>query len=354
MVELSGVHEDVIPSHIHAIADQADVRVFLNERCINLRGSIFDAMGMENVSLEPVSIEGHADWARFGQTVDDFEPDLLLVNTLQRDSVAKFAAARGVPILGVVHNLRLFGQSPECQALLDAGMLYPILLAPHVGSQFNIVTKGMQIDRICVIESVLRGAQWAEAGGRSLVVPCGVDLRNRAYPELLVALSGPSGEMLRQAGLDVAILGGGRDRADLEAQVRDAGLSDIVRFAPLNKHGFVAHDIYLQEIAAARALLPVLKHDHVPYRLFKITSALQTAVGHGLPVVVDRWSDLVYRMPAIVSDAPISEQISALVAMDELDLTEQRDAMRRYCDAVLARNRQDMARLIARAMSDFQ
>lgn len=350
---MNGVHEEIVPSLIHAVGDGALVDVFVNARCRDKRGDIFAHSPNFGARIRYVPIEGSQDWTDLAATLDAGSYDLLVFSTLQTDSFANFARARGKPILGVVHNLRMFQQSDPCKGLLDDGILMPLTLAPHVAMAFHAATGGAHIDRIGVVEPVVwqDGAAAASSDGRRHVaIPGGVQFRNRAFEELVTTLAGGLAADLARADIALQVLGGGADRAALERMVTDRDLGEVITFAARGESEMVEYDTYLAALRQAWALYPLLPVHALPYRQFKITSAIPTALGFGLPFVLDRWTHQVYRSPAIVAGATVADHLRALLDLDAASHGEHRAEIAAYVKAATARNRAEIARIIDRIL----
>ncbi|WP_224814989.1 hypothetical protein [Hasllibacter sp. MH4015] len=346
ILQTGGVHEEIVPSLIEAIGPDARVAVWLNAKCRATRGDIFAEIPGLGAQVHDVRLEGQADWDALAREVHAFAPEIILVATFQRQGVAEFVAQFGKPVLGVIHNVPMALKSPLIATMIADGRCRPLTLAPHVAAHFHRSTKGAYIDRVGVVEPVHWGSPAQAQGRRLIAIPGGVNATNRDFDGLMAALADGLADDLAARDMALAILGGGPDRARLEAEVGRAGWQDIVRFAPLGPNGRVLYDAYLGTLRRAWALLPLIPLSKADYREFKITSAIPTAIGFGLPLPLDRWTSAVYRCPHIPALPDAAGSLRALVNLTETSHGALSDDIARSRQAALTRNRAEMARLL--------
>lgn len=354
IVELTGVHEEIIPSLVDALPEGVRAEVFINSRCRDLRGDLFAELAGLDATVTYVDILSAADWIALGARIDGGGHDALIPSTFQIEGVALWARARRTPVIGVVHNPLLFQQSDCCRAMLAEDALDVVVLASHVAAKFDAMTGGRSMDRVAVIEPVFwgeRGPQAEPDGFRRVVVPGGVNFAARDFTGLIEALTPARQAAMRARNLSLQVIGGGKDRAALEAMVAEGGLGDVLTLLPLSESGRVPYGPYVRALDAAWAIYPLLPLGWPPYRDHKITSAIPTAVGFGLPVVLDRWTERTYRVPALVGDASIGAALDALIALDPEARGAVMAEVAAYRRSARARNRQEMARVLDRAMA---
>ena len=349
IIQTDGVHEEIISSLIHALGAGWEVAVYINQRCRDTRGDIFAQMPEVSAKIYYVAIENRPDWEALQNTIRAFAPDLVISSTFQRDGAAAFMDSFGVPVLGVVHNVAMARAAPFVSEMLDTGRAQALVLAPHVAAALNRATDGTMMDRIGVIEPVYWGADLAQANDkRRIAVPGGVNAANRDFPSLINALSDPTrARAMADAGVVIEVLGGGPDRATIADEVAKRGLDPLITFAPLGPNGRVHYDAYFKALRQSWAILPLIPLEKADYRLFKITSAVPTSVGFGLPIVLDRWTASVYRNPALPAAGPVAASLDALCDMDSAHHGALTHDIRVYRDAALTRNRDEMARMVA-------
>jgi len=350
IVEITGVHEEVIPSLVDALPEGTKVEIFVNERCRAVRGDLFHELKGLNAKVIYVDIVTAGDWTALGERIDAGGHDALIISTLQIDGVAKWARARTLPVIGVVHNPVLFQRADDCKAWLAEDALGVIVLAPHVQARFNAMTQGSMIDKFGVIEPVFWGddtqAQPNADSPRKVIVPGGVNFAARDFRGLVEALDPARARRLRERRIELQIIGGGADRAALEVMLSERNLSDVVTLLELAPTGRVPYAAYIAALREAWAIYPLLPLTWPPYREYKITSAIPTAIGFALPVVLDRWTNGVYRVPALVTDAAISAALDGLVDLEDADRTNLIQEIESYFDAARLRNQNEMAWLM--------
>jgi glycosyltransferase involved in cell wall biosynthesis len=352
IVELTGVHEEIIPSLVDALPAGTAAHVFVNARCRDIRGDLFAELAMRDITLSYVPIEKAADWQVFGELIDAGGHDALIVSTLQLEGTAVWASARAMPLVGVVHNPIIFNQSATCSALRDEGRMQTIVLAPHVQTRLNGMTRGSVIDGIGVIEPVYWGecqpSPWRAGAPKRVIVPGGINFSARDFKGLIDALDGARVARVRESGLELQVIGGGPDRAALVRLIAERGLGDVVTLLDLGPSGRVPYASYVAALREAWAIYPLLPLGALPYRDHKITSAIPTAIGFGLPVVLDRWTEGAYRVPALVSDASIGAALEALTQMDIAARASLCSEIVAYGMAARGRNREELSRMLKR------
>jgi hypothetical protein len=350
ILQFEGVHEEVVPSLALAMNSAGlNCHSIVNRRCVDRRGDVFAEVGRDLGTVEYAALEGRPDWGSLETAVAAGNYSVLLFSTFQRDSVANFARRLDLPTIGVVHNPKLFLNSKSCMELLAAGKLRLVCMAPHVAAFLIQRLPKRFLDRVGVVEPVF----WRERPEISatvratermrVAIPGGVKFATRDYKGLLRVLQ--QGKSTASA-LVFNVLGGGRDRPALEEMIRDAGLSDSFVFAPLGEKGQVHYRAYYEHLEQSDVLLPLSPLGFIPYREHKITSAIYTAVGFDLPVVLDRWTSQVYRAPALVSDSSIAAAIEAIAGMTSAELDSHRQRVAAYRNSRMEENACDARRLL--------
>jgi hypothetical protein len=135
-------------------------------------------------------------------------------------------------------------------------------------------------------------------GLRRIVVPGGVNFTSRDYVQVLDVLR-DLWSQVDPASFQIIIAGGGKDRARLEEIVAERGLGGQFFFTPVDESGYVPGTRYYRQLHAAHFLLPLIPPTAAAFRSWKITSAIPTSLGLGLPLIVDRWTQTVYDLPAV-------------------------------------------------------
>lgn len=355
IVELTGVHEEIIPSLVDALPVGTRTQVFVNQRCKHMRGDLFAETEGVNASVTYVDIVKAPDWDKLGGLIDAGGHDVLIISTFQIDGIAKWARKRKLPLIGVVHNPMIFGKSEACKAALVDEGLGCVVLAPHVAARLNAMTRGAHMDAIGVVEPVFWGTgdrrKLPDDGRKRVVVPGGVNYAVRDFEGLLSALNPERVARLRDAGIVLQIIGGGPDRSTLQSALQHGQLDDVVELLPLSDSGRVPYAAYVEALRQARAVYPLLPLAWPPYRDHKITSAIPTAIGFGLPLVLDRWTASVYRVPALVVDASIAAAVDGIIGLDHATRDGLREETTAYRMAIRNTNTKEMDRLLLKAMA---
>ena len=348
ILQTGGVHEEIVPSLVAALGPGWEVSAWLNDKCRASKGDIFAEVPSPSLTVHYRALDGHPAWETLREDVLAFRPDVVIAATFQREPLAQFIDSLDLPVLGVIHNLRKAAQAPTVAKLIESGRCQPIVLAEHVRAAFNRSSSGAFIDRIGVVDPVNWGLTGApDPTCRRIAIPGGVNATNRDFGGLLAALGpGGLGRKMAAKGAVIDILGGGPDRARLQREAADSGLSELIRFAPLGASGRVHYSEYLHALRQGWALLPLIPLSKGDYRDFKITSAIPTAIGFGLPMVLDRWTASVYRAPCVTSDISVAAALEALLELSEADHDTLKLATCAYRAAALSRNRAEVARLL--------
>ncbi|HET7735556.1 MAG TPA: FkbM family methyltransferase [Nocardioidaceae bacterium] len=326
VVQLEAVHEEVVSSVFHALlANGVEPTAFLNNRILE-RADLFSTFTSFADRVHYVPLGGPGDWEALTERLRTF--DLLVFNTFQREGQAKLVRKVGIPALGIVHNPRIIVEEPACLDVIRSGELVPLTLAPHVTSSLMAHdphlfagTRTLAAWMWDMPESVAL----PPTARRRITIPGAVDFKNRDYPLILDVLPGLV-DKLGTDSFEIGIVGGGRDRARLQELVTDRGLEDVFWFAPLDEEtGFVRSDVFYAELARSTFLLPLLPELRRDYRVWKITASVSSSLGFKVPAVMDRWTSLVYDLPAVTyPTGGVAQGLAAAVEMSEDDYQELR------------------------------
>ena len=351
IVQLEAVHEEIIPSIVFALNGLDIVPdVYINERCRLLRGDIFEELPSLDLNLNYVSMEGMKAWEKLAETLSSSNPECVVISTYQRDGIAAWARTLNLPIIGFVHNAHIFLNAQECVKSFQEHRAQLLTLAPHVCAYLNLRIDHSLIDRTGVLESVYWGSdreQTLEVVSDEVplvvAVPGGVSFRSRSFEHLT--------EVLRdgvswQRPLQFYVLGGGSDRDRLEEIIEKHDLSHMISCAPIGKEGRVLYADYISGLRNSHILHPLAPLAFGPYRDHKITSAIPTAVGFGLPIILDRWTSRVYRAPAIESNVDLASSIETISRLTSRDLIKSGEKMLNYRNEQLQKNQSEIERLI--------
>ncbi len=352
VVQFEAVHEEVIPSVCHALRENGITpTVFLNQEIANRRGDLFAEICPGEFDYHYVALSSTEDWQRLRARLDRRRSDaFVFFNTFQRPGIARFAADLHKPVLGIVHNPQLFLSHPDCVSFADRDDVRLLTLADHAASYLIAGRQGL-IDRVATLAPVYWGAEPAgETAGESreqrrMIVPGAVNFGNRSYDFIFEAFARTPGLTDR---LNVRILGGGPDREALEHRVAKAGLDHAISFSRLNRAtGFVDHRDYFDDLRKAAFILPLLPPNRQDYRVYKITAALSTAQGFCIPPLLDRWTEMVYRVPGLaVHGAGLADALDRAAAMPDEAYRDLRAALRDFRARRLRRNLDEAAYLM--------
>ncbi len=352
IVQLEAVHEEIIPSIVRAL-NSLDIvpDVFINQRCKFLRGDIFNELPDLELNLNYISVEGRQDWITLSDRLKSSKLDCVILSTYQREGIAAWAAGLDLPIIGFVHNAHMFLNAPQCLKSFQQNKTQLLTLAPHVCAYLNQRTSFELIDRTGVLESIYWGEKLPsqsspESTDNSLnvAIPGGVSFKSRSFQLLIDVLSEPKAW---NRPLKFHVLGGGADRKTLEQLIKERNLSDFMYCAPLGENDRVMYDDYISGLQNSHILHPLAPLAFGPYREYKITSAIPTAVGFGLPVILDRWTARVYRAPSIETDVDLAASIQMLSNLTDELLLRARDSIVEYRKDMLARNTFELARILS-------
>jgi glycosyltransferase involved in cell wall biosynthesis len=352
IVQFEAVHEEVIPSVCHALKENGITpTVFLNREILTRRGDIFARICPGEFDYHYVPVSSPEDWHMLKTRLLARKKDaFVFINTYQRPGIAKFGSELGKPVLGIVHNPQIFLSHEDCVKTARAPDVGLMTLADHAAS-YLIAGQQSFMDKVASLTPLYWGPETAQSDPdptqrRRVVVPGAVNFSNRNYDFLFDAFVQTPDLKTR---LEVRILGGGPDRAALENRVIEAGLETDITFSTLNPDtGFVDHQIYFDDLRRAAFVLPLLPLNRQDYRTYKITAALSTAQGFCIPPLLDRWTAMVYRIPALqFQGAQVQDALVAAADMPDADYAALRAQMHDFRADRLARNAQEMAYLIA-------
>lgn len=333
IVQFEGVHEEVIPSVARALARcGVDCDIYVNACVLERRGDLLGSIPETKGKVRYPEINRKEDWEKLQADVLSAGYDALFLNTLQRDGVADWASRTGLPILGIIHNPKLFLSSPKCVSLLESGSTSVFSLAPHVTAWMldhspELFAKAgtLSLNYWDMHEGATFKAR--EGSPRRIVIPGSVNFANRDYLSVIEAIP----QLITEATEDfeIGILGGGPDRTKLEKIVTEAGCAAHVRFATKDPvSGFVDNATYFSELALADFVLPMLPEQRTDYRTFKITSAVPTSVAFRIPAILDSWTAAVYGAPCVTyRGEAFLDGLRRAVVMERADLGVLREKL---------------------------
>ena len=349
--QFEAVHEETIPTLVYALNQNGYMPyVYVNARCEIQRGDIFSQIATLDFELYYWRLDSRQDWERLTEKARHQDIEFICISTFQSDGIAKWADQVGKPIIGVIHNVNLFLASEHCRTVFASGKLQVLTLAHHVAVFLHQRIDKELTDRVGVIEPVLWGGNFGENRAslnqeKIVAIPGGVNFKTREYSTLLAVLE-DQGLRKDINGLVFKVLGGGSDRTILEQEVVERGLSSRILFAPLGPSGMVFYKDYFTALQGATFLYPLAPLSFYHYREHKITSAIPTALGFNLPIVLDRWTARTYRIPALISDATVAASVAYLIEVGEREIRAKRQTMADYYRVSLMEGIEELKRLI--------
>lgn len=351
IVQAEPRHEETLPSMVDA-ALRAGYRptVVMSVRSLRRRGDIFTAVPGLDVEIIYDDFGDHGSEERGLGRLNALarESAFVLMNSFNRRWSVEWSMALSGPVLLVLHNVDDFLANPAHKLAMDNPKVQLITLAPHVMTEVIARIGKAQMDRVDVVEPCLWTAGEPEPKPglpRRVALPGAVSRRTRDYPGLLQAISENP-----QAfdGHRFVIGSGGGDRAWIETEVQERGLSPWFEFLPITG-GDVSQDAYIASLAACQVMLSLIPADFEKYQRVKITSAVPSSVGFAVPLIMDRWSAACYRAPLLATDHGTRASLDRLLSLSEADLQDHRAALITYRRERLAQNGQALERLAARA-----
>ena len=353
LVQMEAVHEEVIASVVHSLnANNYHVNVIVNEDCKLRRGDIFE-VGFDHLDfcVSYVNINGKQRWDDLRLTINSMDDiDFCLFNTFQRAGIMLWSQELNVPVIGLVHNVRLFIDSIESHASLADGFSGLVVLADHVK---NTLLDSLAQSKITYGRFEVRTIFPCDWGARTeksfptnhalhFAIPGGVDFRNRDFEGLIKSLC-QIGD--REIGVKFVILGGGPDRGLLSDSINEHNLCKYFDFAPLSASGKVVYRTYFEYLARCHCILPLLPR-RSSYERIKISSSFPLALGFGMPVFLRQGDCQMGNLPCI-----FYENYQSLFAFQITELESELEASMIQCrninSARLEENAIEMNALLA-------
>jgi hypothetical protein len=352
VVQFEAVHEEVMPTVCRAlILNGVQPTVFANARILENRGDLFSQLGIDDYKVNYAQVNERSDWDELKERIaGSGEFDLLVLNTFQREGIAKWSEATRLPILGVVHSPRNFLTQPTCVELVQSRRATIMTLAPHV-TAWLMDKDHLLYGNVATIPPVYWGDQPADPveeseflARRRIAIPGAVNFGNRDYPAVLETLAQMSRKESTDA-LEFVVLGGGVDREKLENQAAESGLGERFYFAPTQPDtGFVDQATYLAELVKCSFVLPLLPENKRDYRLYKISAALSTLMAFAIPALIDRWTEAVYGVPCISYPAgQMAAGLQTAASIDYSAFVEMKGRLTRLRDQKLRQGVDEMA-----------
>ena len=358
IVEFGGVHEECVPALAHLLRLHAiEPTVYLNQRIKDGRPGFRTRFPELGEQVRFVDLGGQKARRRFFARLAESAPDLLVANTFQLDGNTFTSEQWSGPALGVVHNATILHANDQPRSMVAERRVGLLTLAPHVTGHLLATDHLTYADTASITSTFPQppNVRPIRSSRRTIALPGSVNFGSRNYQQILDVLPAIV-DRVGAENIRLSVVGGGgfgagsgaERRARLEEDVAARGLSDVFLFAELNEQGFVPGNPYYAHLRGADFLLPAVPPEDPSFRTFKITSAIPTSIGLGVPAIVDRWTAAVYGLPAVVyPGAAVAEGLDTALSMSTDRLESLRDRLATYRERELERARDEMGWALA-------
>lgn len=337
IVQLESVHEEITPSFVQALNELGfHVDVYLPKKTLINKGDVYEFISGLDVTVYYWKPEKRAKtWKVLRQSIESSGYSFCIFSTFQFPGCINFAKHLNIPIFGVVHNPIVFVDSVEKE---DEGAHYfdqinlkgLFVLAGHVKDALLDGLSGLDARFADVPIGVVKPYFWSQphqvyAGDQkvsrnSLIIPGGVNYRNRDLLKLLDIVEGNS---IILENLRFVVAGGGVDRPDFEKRVADRKLLGCFDLLPVSEmSGFVLYSDYYRALNESSFCLPLSLNKE--YSTSKITSALPTSIGFGLPALIPTDQAEIYQVPSISYEGSLEQGLMSLIDFSSSEFKQVR------------------------------
>jgi hypothetical protein len=332
LFQFGPVHEELAPPFVSAARSlNINTLSLLNQGSFNAKGNVFHAlekgMGPKPDVICHKALQQSENLDRVVSLMVEANPRLVVFLTLQNPWTVDLAARlmkKGLEVAGIIHNVKKMMRIPEVRSFWTDSRAKPITLSLHVKSMLDQVLPLRQQESL-LFHSVQQPEVTRDSGTttplRTIALPGGVSYDNRPYGMLLNRLqSQPSGRSIQLHNSSFLILGGGKDRDRLLADVSRLRLEDRFSFAPvLENSGRTSYETYYQGLMQSSA---VLFMDSEQYSTSKISSAVPTALSFGLPLICSELVAATYGIrEASISASSLEDALCRFDSMDSHSLS---------------------------------
>jgi len=354
IIQMEAVHEEIIPSLVHALNKAGYApRIYINAKCRERRGEFFGQFPHLTFDVHHTRLDKAQDWQILKEKIREHCHQFALFSTFQIDGICNWSMELELPIIGVVHNVNAFIGSPECLNAFKSQRAKLLFLSDHVASFFHLKTQGLNLGNTRILEPVYWGAskssrlEATNTKKRRVGIPGGINFKTRNLDQLLPAIKRL---MDPNANIEFIVLGGGPDKIKLINQSRELSLDHAIRFTARQSDDSLQRVPYCDYFSSLRTvdlILPMNPLSFSPYREHKITSAIFTAVGFRIPFVTDYWTSRVYKPPSIETNGEVSSFVKACIEASDTQLLFERQRISRYRRQRLTENSKQLADLIS-------
>lgn len=335
IVQLESVHEEITPSFVHALNELGfHVDVYLPLQTLINKGDIYEFMTGLNASIYYWKPEKRAKtWKALRKTIESSGYSFCIFSTFQFPGCINFVKRLNIPIFGVVHNPIIFSDSIEKvgRDYFDKIQLKGLfVLAGHVKDALRSRLSHLDVRFASLPVGVVKPYLWRQPHQvyaanqkivkNKLVIPGGVNYRNRDLMGLLDVVEANS---KISDSLCFVVAGGGADRPDFEQRVESRNLSNCFSFLPISElSGLVHYSDYYKAMSSSSFCLPLSLNKE--YSTSKITSALPTSVGFGLPALIPADQAELYRIPSISYEESLEQGLLSLIDYPSFEFKQAR------------------------------
>lgn len=277
LVEFNSYHDEVLPTFVWLL-NRLGVTpdVYMVERSARRRAFA----GSEGLRLRHRSVE-HMD--RFwGLPFRLRQYELVIVNSMEPDTVLDRATGIDAPLIGVVHNTELLLEDESYREFFAAPDHRALVLGEHISAHLQ-----HSLGPVPWISHVVFGRRSKGEGdvdGRTTFAVSGnVEFHRRNYASLLDAASELAAE---DAPFVVRVVGRSTrpDGKALRTEVESRGLGRVFEFTP----GEIDHARFFDLVGGSDFSLPLIdttRDAFRPYLETKLASSVPFAIGLGVPLV---------------------------------------------------------------------
>ena len=343
ILQFEAVHEITIPFVVDILNKLGwEPDVYINDRCL-VRGDLFQLSPNLQCSIKYVPVASPQDWRDIESGLTNSNYEFVFSNTCQLPGTIKFLNSINLPTLGLVHNAELFLKNEEGVGFAKKRDVHLYTLWDHISAKLR---SGLphRSDNICTLrQSYVVADEKCRFGAPvvndeiKIAVTGAIDGKIRDLSSLVNL-----GKLSSMAGTTVKILvcGGGPDRETVLNEIRDQGYANNFEFIDLDEErNLVPYDAYFKELAKVDFIATMLPARQRSYLEYKITSGILTALGMGIPLIMDKGTSCVYDLPGLTVSSDFNECLAKrLTSIRTEDFGKMHDQINRTKQLFLQRN----------------
>jgi len=342
-LQTEAIHEIITPGII-LILNKLSIKpiLYFNIECSKRRGDFFKYCTDLEFELNEIELKGVESWKKLSDSIKAENPDFILVNTMQKNDKIEWYDRLGFPIIGIVHNVNKFLETPYATEFIGRKTTHIFSIADHVN--FFMRNK-VGFDRTNVDSFVPvylkplsnSNRAYKQNGKIRLAIIGGINnLKNRGFDSLLNELKN---NKKQYSDFEFVICGGGKDRQKLEEFASNYELTDFFDFVDISEETqYVMYDEYYKSIEDSDFLITLFPKSDIKYFKFKATASIMTAVSLDLPIMTDTIARCIYNVPCIsYSNDDYSEIFRTLQSFSEASYNNLRNETIKYKELAIAR-----------------